>query len=59
MNEQLNRDQASYAAFYQLVSQLNKEAGKTVGHTTRAVARVIGHGTRDAAKVFGEGVKRL
>jgi hypothetical protein len=36
-----------------------KEAGRTVGHTTRDVTRAIGHGTRDAAKTVGEGVKRV
>jgi hypothetical protein len=36
-----------------------KEAGRTIGHTTRDVATTIGHGTRDAAKAVGEGVKRV
>jgi predicted small secreted protein len=36
-----------------------KEAGRTVGHTTRDVTRAIGHGTRDAAKAVGEGVKKM
>ena len=36
-----------------------KEAGRTVGHTTRDVTREIGHGTRDAAKAVGEGVKKV
>lgn len=27
-----------------------KEAGRTIGHTTRDVTREIGHGTRDVAK---------
>jgi ABC-type sugar transport system substrate-binding protein len=36
-----------------------KEAGKTIGHTTRDVATAIGHGTRDAAKAVGEGVKKV
>jgi hypothetical protein len=36
-----------------------KEAGRTIGHTTRDVATAIGHGTRDAAKAVGEGVKRV
>jgi predicted small secreted protein len=35
-----------------------KEAGRTIGHTTRDVTRAIGHGTRDAAKAVGEGVKK-
>jgi hypothetical protein len=35
-----------------------KEAGRTIGHTTRDVTREIGHGTRDAAKAVGEGVKK-
>ena len=36
-----------------------KEAGRTIGHTTRDVATAIGHGTRDAAKTVGEGVKSV
>ncbi|HEX9271120.1 MAG TPA: hypothetical protein VGA01_02780 [Candidatus Binatia bacterium] len=36
-----------------------KEAGRTIGHTTRDVTREIGHGTRDAAKAVGEGVKKV
>jgi hypothetical protein len=36
-----------------------KEAGRTIGHTTRDAARAIGHGTRDAAKAVGEGVKKI
>ncbi len=36
-----------------------KEAGRTIGQTTRDVTREIGHGTRDAAKAVGEGVKKV
>ena len=36
-----------------------KEAGRTIGHTTRDVTRAIGHGTRYAAKAVGEGVKKV
>ena len=36
-----------------------KEAGRTIGHTTRDVTREIGHGTRDAAKAIGDGVKKV
>ena len=36
-----------------------KEAGRTIGHTTRDATRAIGHGTRDAAKAVGEGVKKI
>lgn len=36
-----------------------KEAGRTIGHTTRNVTREIGHGTRDAAKAVGHGVKKV
>jgi hypothetical protein len=36
-----------------------KQAGRTVGHTTRDVAKEIGHGTRDAAKDIGSGTKRV
>lgn len=31
-----------------------KEAGRTVGHTTRDVTREIGHGTRDTVKKVGD-----
>ena len=31
-----------------------KEAGRTIGHTTRDVTREIGHGTRDVAREVGE-----
>ena len=36
-----------------------KDAGRTIGHTTRNVTREIGHGTRDAAKAIGSGTKRV
>lgn len=36
-----------------------KEAGRTLGHTTRDVTTEIGHGTRDAAKSIGRGTKRV
>ena len=36
-----------------------KEAGRTIGHTTRNVTREIGHGTRDAAKEIGHGTRRV
>ena len=36
-----------------------KEAGRTIGHTTRDAAKAIGHGTRDAAKAVGDGVKKV
>ena len=36
-----------------------KEAGRTIGHTTRDAATAVGHGTRDAAKAVGEGVKKV
>jgi predicted small secreted protein len=36
-----------------------KQAGRTVGHTTRDVAKEIGHGTRDAAQDIGRGTKRV
>lgn len=35
-----------------------KNAGRTIGHTTRNVTREIGHGTRDAAIDIGHGTKR-
>ncbi len=36
-----------------------KEAGRTIGHTTRNVTREIGHGTRDVAKEIGHGTRRV
>jgi hypothetical protein len=36
-----------------------KEAGRTIGHTTRNVTREIGHGTRDVAKEIGHGTTRV
>ena len=36
-----------------------KDAGRTIGHTTRNVTREIGHGTRDAAKEIGHGTRRV
>ncbi len=35
-----------------------KDAGKTIGHTTRNVTREIGHGTRDVARDIGHGTRR-
>ncbi|MDD5581094.1 MAG: hypothetical protein PHY16_17720 [Methylobacter sp.] len=32
-----------------------KDAGKTIGHTTRNVTREIGHGTRDVTRAIGHG----
>jgi hypothetical protein len=34
-----------------------KEAGKTMGHTTRNVTREIGHGTRDVTRTIGHGTR--
>jgi hypothetical protein len=34
-----------------------KEAGRTIGHTTRDVTREIGHGTRDVVKEIGHGTR--
>jgi hypothetical protein len=34
-----------------------KEAGRTIGHTTRDVTREIGHGTRDVAREIGHGTR--
>lgn len=36
-----------------------KQAGRSVGHATRDVAKDVGHGTRDAAKAVGAGTKRV
>ncbi|MGR9087947.1 MAG: hypothetical protein ACU841_12850 [Gammaproteobacteria bacterium] len=35
-----------------------KEAGRTIGHTTRDVTREIGHGTRDVTREIGHGSRR-
>ena len=34
-----------------------KEAGRTIGHTSRDVTREIGHGTRDVVKEIGQGTR--
>ena len=36
-----------------------KEAGQTIGHTTRNVTRDIGHGSRDTVHILGKGTKRV
>ena len=36
-----------------------KEAGRTIGHTTRNVTREIGYGSRDTVKAIGRGTKRV
>lgn len=36
-----------------------KEAGRSIGHTTRNVTRDIGHGSRDTVKAIGRGTKRV
>ena len=36
-----------------------KNAGRTVGHTTKDVATDIGHASRDVAKDIGHGAKRV
>ncbi len=36
-----------------------KEAGRTIGHTTRNVTTEIGHGTRDVVKEIGHGTRRV
>ena len=34
-----------------------KEAGRTIGHTTRDVTREIGHGARDITREIGHGAR--
>ena len=34
-----------------------KEAGRTIGHTTRDVTREIGHGARDVTREIGHGAR--
>ena len=34
-----------------------KEAGRTVGHTTRDVTKEIGHGARDITREIGHGTR--
>jgi hypothetical protein len=36
-----------------------KDAGRTIGHTTRNVTREIGHGSRDVARDIGHGTRRV
>ena len=36
-----------------------KDAGRTIGHTTKDVTTTIGHASRDAAKSIGEGTKEV
>jgi hypothetical protein len=36
-----------------------KDAGRTIGHTTRDVTRDIGHASRDVAKDVGHGTRRV
>jgi predicted small secreted protein len=36
-----------------------KEAGRTIGHTTRDVTREIGHGARDVTREIGHGTREL
>jgi hypothetical protein len=34
-----------------------KEAGRTIGHTTRDVSKEIGHGARDITREIGHGTR--
>lgn len=36
-----------------------KEAGRTVGHTTRDVTKAVGHASRDAVKEVGHATKEV
>ncbi len=36
-----------------------KEAGRSIGHTTRNVTTDIGHGSRDTVQAIGRGTKRV
>lgn len=36
-----------------------KEAGRTIGHTTRDVVREIGHGARDVTREIGHGTRKV
>jgi hypothetical protein len=36
-----------------------KEAGRTIGHTTRDVTREIGHGARDVTREIGHGTREV
>ena len=36
-----------------------KEAGRTIGHTTRDVTREIGHGARDVTREIGRGTREV
>ena len=36
-----------------------KDAGRTIGHTTKDVTTAVGHASRDAAKSIGETTKEV
>jgi Sec-independent protein translocase protein TatA len=36
-----------------------KEAGRTIGHTTRDVTREIGHGAREVTREIGHGTREV
>jgi hypothetical protein len=36
-----------------------KQAGRTIGHTSRDVTRDIGHATRDVTREIGHGTRRV
>lgn len=36
-----------------------KEAGQSIGHTTKNVTTDIGHGSRDTVQAIGRGTKRV
>ena len=36
-----------------------KEAGRSIGHTTKNVTTDIGHGSRDTVQAIGRGTKRV
>jgi predicted small secreted protein len=36
-----------------------KEAGRTIGHTTRDVTTAIGHGARDVTREIGHGTREV
>jgi hypothetical protein len=47
-------------AIFQLLACAEiKEAGRSIGHTTRNVTRDIGHGSRDTVHILGDGTKRV
>ena len=60
MVENLIKSIIFIVALFQLLACAEiKEAGRSIGHTTRNVTRDIGHGSRDTVHILGDGTKRV